>query len=94
MTINEDNFLKIFFSTSSLLPQSPAVVSIALPTELQSPVTKFCLEQRTHGGAERHVWAVDFMQLLPVLPGTNTHVAQFSINLGCGSYQPANRWGQ
>lgn len=31
------------------------------------------------------------MQLLPVLPGTHTHLAQFSINLGCGSYQPANR---
>ncbi|XP_029602760.1 reelin, partial [Salmo trutta] len=30
------------------------------------------------------------MQLLPVLPATHTHVAQFSINLGCGSYQPAN----
>lgn len=35
---------------------------------------------------------MDFMQLLPVLPGTHTHLAQFSINLGCGSYQPANRW--
>lgn len=74
-----------------LLSQTPAVVSVALPTELQTPVTKFCLEQQSHGGANRHVWAVDFMQLLPVLPGTNTHVTQFSINLGCGSYQPANR---
>lgn len=74
-----------------LLSQTPAVVSLALPTELQTPVTQFCLEQRSHGGANRHVWAVDFMQLLPVLPGTHTHVAQFSINLGCGSYQPANR---
>ncbi|KAF3855008.1 hypothetical protein F7725_023063 [Dissostichus mawsoni] len=70
--------------------RTPAVVSVALPTELQTPVTQFCLEQRSHGGANRHVWAVDFMQLLPVLPGTLTHVAQFSINLGCGSYQPAN----
>lgn len=78
---------------SGFLSQSPAVVSVALPTELQTPVTQFCLEQRSHGGANRHVWAVDFMQLLPVLPGTHTHVAQFSINLGCGSYQPANRCG-
>uniref|UniRef100_A0A0S7F0R3 Reelin n=1 Tax=Poeciliopsis prolifica TaxID=188132 RepID=A0A0S7F0R3_9TELE len=70
--------------------RSPSVVSVALPSELQTPVTQFCLEQRSHGGANRHVWAVDFMQLLPVLPGTHTHVAQFSINLGCGSYQPAN----
>uniref|UniRef100_A0A3Q2U7U2 Reelin n=1 Tax=Fundulus heteroclitus TaxID=8078 RepID=A0A3Q2U7U2_FUNHE len=70
--------------------RTPAVVSVALPSELQTPVTQFCLEQRSHGGADRHVWAVDFMQLLPVLPGTHTHVAQFSINLGCGSYQPAN----
>lgn len=75
----------------SFLRQVPAVVSAALPSELQTPVTQFCLEQRSHGGANRHVWAVDFMQLLPVLPGTHTHVAQFSINLGCGSYQPANR---
>ncbi|MED6232504.1 hypothetical protein ATANTOWER_031377, partial [Ataeniobius toweri] len=70
--------------------RTPAVVSAALPSELQTPVTQFCLEQQSHGGANRHVWAVDFMQLLPVLPGTHTHVAQFSINLGCGSYQPAN----
>lgn len=67
------------------------MVSLALPTDLQTPVTKFCLEQRSHGGPDRHVWAMDFMQLLPVLPGTHTHLAQFSINLGCGSYQPANR---
>lgn len=66
-------------------------MSLALPTDLQTPVTKFCLEQRSHGGPDRHVWAMDFMQLLPVLPGTHTHLAQFSINLGCGSYQPANR---
>ncbi|KAI1888402.1 hypothetical protein AGOR_G00184780 [Albula goreensis] len=70
--------------------RTPSVVSVALPTELQTPVTQFCLEQLTHGGANRHVWAVDFIQLLPVFPGTHTHVAQFSINLGCGSYQPAN----
>ncbi|CDQ75629.1 unnamed protein product [Oncorhynchus mykiss] len=71
--------------------RTPSVVSVALSTDLQTPITQFCLEQRAHGGANRHVWAVDFMQLLPVLPGTHTHVAQFSINLGCGSYQPANR---
>ncbi|XP_023681705.2 reelin isoform X1 [Paramormyrops kingsleyae] len=70
--------------------QSPSVVSVALPPSLQTPVTRFCLEQRMHGGSHRHVWAVDFMQLLPLLPSTHTHVAQFSINLGCGSYQPAN----
>ncbi|XP_048861285.1 reelin-like [Brienomyrus brachyistius] len=68
----------------------PSLVSVALPTELQVPTTRFCLEQREHGGPRRHVWAVDFLQLLPVLPGARTHVAQFSINLGCGSYQPAN----
>ncbi|KAG7255172.1 LOW QUALITY PROTEIN: hypothetical protein CRUP_020168, partial [Coryphaenoides rupestris] len=70
--------------------RTPGVVSVALPTELQTPVTQFCLEQRIHGGQHRHAWALDFMQLLPVLPGTHTHIAQFSINLGCGSYQPGN----
>uniref|UniRef100_A0A8C9VAA0 Reelin n=1 Tax=Scleropages formosus TaxID=113540 RepID=A0A8C9VAA0_SCLFO len=70
--------------------RTPTVVSLALPTELQIPVTRFCLEQRAHGGADRHVWTLDFLQLLPVLPSAQTHVAQFSINLGCGSYQPAN----
>lgn len=72
--------------------QTPTVVSVGLPTELQTPATQFCLEQKFHGGANRHVWAVDFLQLLPVLPGANTHLVQFSINLGCGAYQPANRW--
>lgn len=71
--------------------QTPTVVSVGLPTELQTPATQFCLEQKVHGGANRHVWALDFLQLLPVLPGANTHLVQFSINLGCGAYQPANR---
>ncbi|XP_016393771.1 reelin-like [Sinocyclocheilus rhinocerous] len=70
--------------------RNPSVVSVGLPTELQTPATQFCLEQKFHGGANRHVWAVDFLQLLPVLPGANTHLVQFSINLGCGAYQPAN----
>uniref|UniRef100_A0AAR2ITR7 Reelin n=1 Tax=Pygocentrus nattereri TaxID=42514 RepID=A0AAR2ITR7_PYGNA len=70
--------------------RTPTVVSVALPVELQSPVTQFCLEQKFHAGANRHVWAVDFLQLLPVLPGAHTHMTQFSVNLGCGSYQPAN----
>ncbi len=72
--------------------QTPTVISVGLPTELQTPATQFCLEQKFHGGANRHVWAVDFLQLLPVLPGANTHLVQFSINLGCGAYQLANRW--
>ncbi|KTF83160.1 hypothetical protein cypCar_00047729, partial [Cyprinus carpio] len=69
-----------------ILPYSayriPSVVSVGLTTELQTPATQFCLEQKFHGGANRHVWAVDFLQLLPVLPGANTHLVQFSINLG------------
>uniref|UniRef100_W5NEI9 Reelin n=1 Tax=Lepisosteus oculatus TaxID=7918 RepID=W5NEI9_LEPOC len=69
---------------------NPFVVSVALPPDLQTPTTQFCLEQHSHAGSGRHVWALDFLQLLPVLPGAQTHVAQFSINLGCGSYQPAN----
>ncbi|XDV29817.1 hypothetical protein PO909_032854, partial [Leuciscus waleckii] len=70
--------------------RTPTVVSVGLPTELQTAATQFCLEQKSHGGAKRHVWALDFLQLLPVLPGANTHLVQFSINLGCGAYQPAN----
>ncbi|XP_026788519.2 reelin isoform X1 [Pangasianodon hypophthalmus] len=70
--------------------KTPSVVSVALPTDLQTPVTQFCLEQRFHAGANRHVWAMDYLQLLPVMPGVHTHMAQFSINLGCGSYQPTN----
>ncbi|XP_057204020.1 reelin isoform X1 [Triplophysa rosa] len=70
--------------------RTPTVVSVSIPTELQTPATQFCLEQKSHSGLNRHVWAVDFLQLLPVLPGANTHLVQFSINLGCGAYQPAN----
>uniref|UniRef100_A0A8C2J5L3 Reelin n=1 Tax=Cyprinus carpio TaxID=7962 RepID=A0A8C2J5L3_CYPCA len=81
---------RIYHSTISLISFIPSVVSVGLPTELQTPATQFCLEQKFHGGANRHVWAVDFLQLLPVLPGANTHLVQFSINLGCGAYQPAN----
>uniref|UniRef100_A0A671L3B4 Reelin n=1 Tax=Sinocyclocheilus anshuiensis TaxID=1608454 RepID=A0A671L3B4_9TELE len=80
----------MYHSTISLISFNPSVVSVGLPTELQTPATQFCLEQKFHGGANRHIWAVDFLQLLPVLPGANTHLVQFSINLGCGAYQPAN----
>uniref|UniRef100_A0A671T1G7 Reelin n=1 Tax=Sinocyclocheilus anshuiensis TaxID=1608454 RepID=A0A671T1G7_9TELE len=69
---------------------SSFVIYCVMFPSLQTPATQFCLEQKFHGGANRHVWAVDFLQLLPVLPGANTHLVQFSINLGCGAYQPAN----
>ncbi|KAG7257597.1 hypothetical protein CRUP_033542 [Coryphaenoides rupestris] len=67
------------------------VVLDTLPySAYRTPVTQFCLDSGSTAGQHRHAWALDFMQLLPVLPGTHTHIAQFSINLGCGSYQPGN----
>ncbi|KAM9481369.1 reelin [Clarias gariepinus] len=68
----------------------PNVVSVALPTELQTPLTRFCLEQRSHAGVNRHVWALNYLHLLPLMPDAYTHMAQFSIDLGCGSYKPTN----
>ncbi|KAM7316009.1 hypothetical protein ACRRTK_024689 [Alexandromys fortis] len=62
--------------------------------ELQTPATKFCLRQKNHQGHNRNVWAVDFFHVLPVLPSTMSHMIQFSINLGCGTHQPGNRWNR
>ncbi|TRY95474.1 hypothetical protein DNTS_000445 [Danionella cerebrum] len=69
-------------------PWTPSLISVSIPPELQTLSVQFCLEQKSHGGENRHVWALDFLQLLPVLPAANTHLAQFSINLGCGAHTP------
>ncbi|OXB71770.1 UNVERIFIED_CONTAM: hypothetical protein H355_005659, partial [Colinus virginianus] len=69
----------------------PSLVSVVISPDLQTPATKFCLKQKSHQGHNRNVWAVDYFHVLPVLPSTVTHMIQFSINLGCGTYQPGNR---
>ncbi|PKU41760.1 reelihypothetical protein [Limosa lapponica baueri] len=72
----------------------PSLVSVVISPDLQTPATKFCLKQKSHQGHNRNVWAVDYFHILPVLPSTVTHMIQFSINLGCGTYQPGNRWNR
>ncbi|XP_051890268.1 reelin isoform X1 [Pristis pectinata] len=67
-----------------------ALVSVAITPELQTPATRFCLRQKSHHGLNRNVWAVDFFHILPVMPPAPTHLAEFSINMGCGSHQPGN----
>ncbi|KAJ7407130.1 hypothetical protein WISP_128431 [Willisornis vidua] len=69
----------------------PSLVSVVISPDLQTPATKFCLKQKSHQGHNRNVWAVDYFHVLPVLPSAVTHMIQFSINLGCGTYQPGNR---
>eukprot|EP00062_Callorhinchus_milii_P006692 gi/632947500/ref/XP_007889076.1/ PREDICTED: reelin [Callorhinchus milii] len=77
-----------------LLPFSsyrkPTLVSIAIPPELQTLATKFCLRQKSHQGLRRNVWSVDFFHILPVIPPSASHLIEFSINMGCGSHQPGN----
>ncbi|KAM4036706.1 reelin isoform 2-T2 [Anomaloglossus baeobatrachus] len=68
----------------------PSLVSTIISPELQTTATKFCLKQISHRGDNLNVWAVDFFHVLPVLPSTESHMIQFSINLGCGSHQPGN----
>ncbi|NXS29928.1 RELN protein, partial [Pomatostomus ruficeps] len=68
----------------------PSLVSVVISPDLQTPATKFCLKQKSHQGHNRNVWAVDYFHVLPVLPSSVTHMIQFSINLGCGTYQPGN----
>ncbi|RLW02011.1 hypothetical protein DV515_00007528 [Chloebia gouldiae] len=68
----------------------PSLVSVVISPDLQTPATKFCLKQKSHQGLNRNVWAVDYFHVLPVLPSSVTHMIQFSINLGCGTYQPGN----
>ncbi|KAG8439950.1 hypothetical protein GDO86_005931 [Hymenochirus boettgeri] len=68
----------------------PALVSTPISPYLQTPATRFCLKQSNHRGHNLNVWAVDFFHVLPVLPSTESHMVQFSINLGCGSHQSGN----
>ncbi|XP_077327999.1 reelin isoform X2 [Lithobates pipiens] len=68
----------------------PSLVSTVISPDLQTPATKFCLKQNSHRGYKLNVWAVDFFHVLAVLPSTESHMIQFSINLGCGSHQPGN----
>ncbi|XP_018421935.1 PREDICTED: reelin-like, partial [Nanorana parkeri] len=68
----------------------PSLVSTVISPDLQTPATKFCLKQNSHRGYNVNVWAVDFFHVLAVLPSTESHMIQFSINLGCGSHQPGN----
>ncbi|XP_048477405.1 reelin-like, partial [Rhincodon typus] len=70
--------------------REPALVSVAISPELQTSATKFCLKQKSHRGLNRNVWAVDFFHILPVMPPSPSHLAEFSINMGCGSLQPGN----
>ncbi|XP_043944459.1 reelin isoform X3 [Protopterus annectens] len=70
--------------------KKPSLVSIAINPELQTPATKFCLKQLSHQGLNKNVWVVDYFHLLPVIPTTESHMIQFSVNLGCGSHQPGN----
>ncbi|KAE8616335.1 hypothetical protein XENTR_v10008776 [Xenopus tropicalis] len=70
--------------------KAPSLVSSVISPDLQTPATKFCLKQNNHRGHNLNVWAVDFVHVLPVLPSTESHMVQFSINLGCGSHQPGN----
>ncbi|KAI4543781.1 hypothetical protein MG293_006575, partial [Ovis ammon polii] len=72
----------------------PSLVSVVINPDLQTPATKFCLRQKNHQGHNRNVWAIDFFHVLPVLPSTMSHMIQFSINLGCGTQQPGNRWNR
>ncbi|MEE6481362.1 hypothetical protein FKM82_012840 [Ascaphus truei] len=72
--------------------KAPSLVSTVINPDLQTPATKFCLKQKNHRGHNLNVWAVDFFHVLPVLPSTESHMIQFSINLGCGSHQPGNRY--
>eukprot|EP00058_Branchiostoma_floridae_P011776 XP_002597264.1 hypothetical protein BRAFLDRAFT_66399 [Branchiostoma floridae] len=66
-----------------------ALVSVPVPTSAQKRSTRFCLRQLAHKGLNRNVWAVDEFQLLPRLPASVDHFAQFSVNIGCGSQHDA-----
>ncbi|XP_005995356.1 reelin isoform X2 [Latimeria chalumnae] len=70
--------------------RSPSLISVAINPELQTTATKFCLKQKSHQEMNKNIWSVDYFHVLPVIPSTESHMIQFSINLGCGSYQPGN----
>ncbi|XP_070558262.1 reelin-like isoform X2 [Ptychodera flava] len=71
--------------------RKPKLISVVVPNELQTPSTRFCLIQDEHKGENRHVWAIDELQLLPRLPRNVNKYMQFSLNLECGSSHPANK---
>ncbi|XP_078679043.1 reelin-like [Branchiostoma floridae x Branchiostoma belcheri] len=66
-----------------------ALVSVPVPISAQKRSTRFCVRQLAHKGLNRNVWALDEFQLLPRLPASVDHFAQFSVNIGCGSQHDA-----
>ncbi|XP_077982491.1 reelin-like [Glandiceps talaboti] len=71
--------------------KTPKMISVAIPNDIQHPLTRFCLIQHQHKGENRHVWAIDEFQLLPRLPRNINKYLQFSMNLECGSQHPASQ---
>ena len=46
--------------------------------------TRLCLAQKTHGGRQSDVWAVDSVRVMPVKPANSDFHVQFSLHLTCG----------
>jgi len=46
--------------------------------------SRLCLAQKTHGGLQSDVWAVDSLRLLAVKPRNPRFHVQFCLHLMCG----------
>ena len=60
--------------------------------ETRHPISRLCLAQKRHGGADMDIWLLDALKILPVLPGSSNSYIQFSLNLQCGSNNQNNRY--
>ena len=67
-------------------------VSVDITPEARHPISRLCLAQKRHGGADMDIWLLDALKILPVLPSNSSKYIQFSLNLQCGSTNENNRY--
>ena len=67
-------------------------VSVDITPEARHPISRLCLAQKRHGGADMDIWLLDALKILPVLPSNSSKYIQFSLNLQCGSNNQNNRY--
>ena len=67
-------------------------ISLDITPEARHPISRLCLAQKRHGGADMDIWLLDALKILPVLPSSSSKYIQFNLNLQCGSNNQNNRY--
>jgi len=64
--------------------KEPRYVVVPVVPSARHADTRLCLAQKTHGGPDSDVWAIDSLRLMQVKPTVPIYYVQFSLHLMCG----------